>query len=212
MSQYLLSKFLLMSVDLTPAEVFKLCLSLVQQRFAPSPVPLFTSPILRQDLASPWYHLLSMRSVPRFPMLSSVGASTFRGQLFLERGPGLPPAVGLLWWRKKFWLQICPTAALKLMYSCLVLTVQTWDGFGLASVRESTFWKYSVRKPWTFHCILDREIEKGDQERSLSLCSGRAETAGSEPLPLQETLQDSALRTSGLALGLLNPAVIQQSQ
>jgi len=47
MGQNLLSKFLLMSVDLTSAEVLKLYLYLVQQRFVPSPVPLFTSPTFR---------------------------------------------------------------------------------------------------------------------------------------------------------------------
>jgi len=57
-----------------------------------------------------------------------------------------------------------------------------------------------------------RETEKGDQERSLSPCSGRAEAAGSELLPLEETLQDSALLASRFALGFLSPAVIQQIQ
>lgn len=52
-------------------------------------------------------------------------------------------------------------------------------------IRENT-WKFSARKPWTFHCVWDREKEKGDQENPCP-CAWGGQTAA-----LEEALQDSA--------------------
>lgn len=81
-----------------------------------------------------------------------------------------------------------------------------WVGGGQGTpspVREST-WKFSPRKPQTFHCIWERETEKGEQESRVPVLGESSQQLWGR---LSRTLHDGSF-----ALGLLSPAVIQEAQ
>lgn len=135
-----------------------------------------------------------MGSIPSFPMLPPLGASTFRGQFLLSSF--LREVLGsLLLWvcysgerisDCKSSLELpwsCPEAALQLLGAHSANLGRIWSSQTAPSPirRESTFWKYSLRKPWT-----SLHLGQGDRK-------GRS---GKIPVPLVGEDRNSRLWTT----------------